>query len=728
MKERPGSGGRVLDSKTPQKEHKGQQKSPKDPLKNQVKSPKDVQPDANLQKSARHADRGDQKTSMTQELFSGTARLVKRVVEGRYTHFVDADSDPEKERLHSKKKPEIESSSDGHDEPAERPKKHEYIYHELEDEFGSKKTSKATNIEGIPHNLEDSSDYSTTQVESISSSLRSTFQNIPVSKGSQQSHDPIVAHAYGAKPLLDDDELSDTEVNPFAKDVASSRTSSAMSTGHSATVSPHSPFADGSDDIFGSVPLRLKRKGAIKHKPPTKAASIDVIRHEEDDIFANAPFNIRRSASKSKSPPETGSEVFVNPAVRKDVFGDAPFNPRMKRTSPDAVSPASVNMRSPSLSPKGVIIQDTRQLITTPDEPPFGSENIDPFGSGNFAAMTFSQQEPQPQQFNQTEGQFNQYMMQEGQYNQYVGPDGQFVGQTQYQNEPECTTANSEYNQFATSPEQTQHWQFQYQQQQQSYFQPQQNEPQIFENTNPQSAFPGKQAGDYSNVRQNQQFSPVEFRTMASPGKPTTGQDLFGASETFQNVYAPEITKSKCQQELLVSPHEAHAQAYTASGGGTKKTPMKPRKSANQRLHRRNSSDSRSSGSEGKPSPRTNKYYSKASDLINDENIEMVPGETNYSSLKKKKTKKQQKESSAFSNPAFSNQSYIDAEKELEIDYPEDHLSQSFTTEALRTSNADNCSDEGFHTVPRASSRKKKALCSVPADDNFTTVGYTGLH
>ena len=82
-----------------------------------------------------------------------------------------------------------------------------------------------------------------------------------------EQHDRIVGHEFGVKPLLDDDELSDTEgkpsvmTNPFlTQDEALSQCSSVMSTG-SVTMSPQSslsPVDVINRDVFGAATFQAE--------------------------------------------------------------------------------------------------------------------------------------------------------------------------------------------------------------------------------------------------------------------------------------------------------------------------------------------------------------------------------------------------------------------------------------------------------------------------------------
>ena len=101
-------------------------------------------------------------------------------------------------------------------------------------------------------------------------------------KSQIQSQDRIIGHQYGVKPLIDDDELSDSELNnqsqtlsnPFSN--SSSRGSSAMSASsaifmqNSPAMSPQSQNSEDSainvGDPFINVPFKKKHMAKKKHK------------------------------------------------------------------------------------------------------------------------------------------------------------------------------------------------------------------------------------------------------------------------------------------------------------------------------------------------------------------------------------------------------------------------------------------------------------------------------
>ena len=111
---------------------------------------------------------------------------------------------------------------------------------------------------------------------------QSMLSKVVNAKSQIQSQDRIIGHQYGVKPLIDDDELSDSELNnqsqtlsnPFSN--SSSRGSSAMSASsaifmqNSPAMSPQSQNSEDSavnvGDPFINVPFKKKHTAKKKHK------------------------------------------------------------------------------------------------------------------------------------------------------------------------------------------------------------------------------------------------------------------------------------------------------------------------------------------------------------------------------------------------------------------------------------------------------------------------------
>lgn len=349
------------------------------------------------------------KSSLTSDLLEASARMVKRAVGGsKYQEFHDADSDDlDKDMKKDKPKPPADSSSDDHEVLDNRYKKDkDYNYQELDDEFGSKRSIKP----GHEYGKGDSSDTSKTQDEPETKLFNVTVKSSSkavVNQTSQATTDRIVGHEYGVRPLLDDndDELSDSEAhqantkNPFRGNEQSSRGSSVLSGGSNTTyvglntppLSPESQQSqDSTNDIFSIAPFkRIKNKGLSLMSPVQKV--------QDEDVFSKAPFKARSPSSGRGS---TGTLTFTNPAAQDvDVFSNAPFKNNSSKTTPVApISPASVEMRSPSQSPESQGLLNsakTQSVAGVGLTPPISPGQLDLFGSGNFANMTFDQAKAQ---------------------------------------------------------------------------------------------------------------------------------------------------------------------------------------------------------------------------------------------------------------------------------------------------------------------------------------------
>ena len=719
-----------------------------------AKNKKDAGADATPSKQESASKSTSSKPS--ESLFGAPGRLIQRALDhsSRYQQFADVDSDDlDKEVVSAAaggasgvtsggqpvangsgppQAPPLadDTSEDPESLDAERyQRKKDYSYQELDDEFGSKRSAKPSSDYNIYNADGDSSEDPSKSHDDFDvgdrcppkQSMLSKVVNAKSQIQSQpQSHDRIIGHQYGVKPLIDDDELSDSELNnqsqtlsnPFSN--SSSRGSSAMSASsaifmqNSPAMSPQSQNSEDSAinvaDPFINVPFKKKQQQQQQaSKKKHKLMKSPLTKQEGDEAFSNAPFH----PTKTISPQDVVmGTTYVNPAADEDIFRNAPF--RGSKHSSKAATPSSttispsniVDMRSPSQSPEGVVTSVvppsiSRDNIFTQQQqqqqlaPPMSPGQIDLFGSGNFADMTFGE-----------------------------------VQQAQ---------AHAHYAQVQGHPQQ----------------QRPASQPQYTTSASPapvpfQSRMPAK-GSSLSHSR-----SPVDAQ-----------QDLFGA-QPFGGQVLTEMSPTENSR-----PIDAE---YQPLGGSKKHTPAKGRKG---RMRRR-SSDSCSSGSDGRPSPRStkkDKYYSKSTDMLHDENLEVLIGDGNHGSLKKTKHKSSKKEKSRHASgsekkrhqsgghvtshvslnvsqsgeTAFANLSFcddLDGDKAgVTMMMDEGEMMDSFHQKseshsnlnlepppALNPSNTSNNAEEKSQTLPRATNMKKhRVLPSTPDTEPFTVKKKVGL-
>ena len=323
-------------------------------------------------------------SAKSQSLLGGTARFMKRALPGsvsadgggNYSQFVDADSDdidkpppprdvnhrhhapPQQQLLptHTKsassvvtRRPRADSSSDATDILSSRDQQQNvraFNYEELDDEYGSRKVA----LKRSPSNYGAESGDDTTQksyddnsshgqvAKPVAVKVKATAPAPPSLKELEslsgpdiQPPDRIVGHEYGVRPLLDDDELSDSEfgradTNPFrsaAQKLLKQGDKSTLATGGGG-----SPFAvtlpalsspaqqqqpDAQFDVFFNAPFRLDdfRAKTVSRSGSSTASPrpVNVAAAVAADPFTNAPLN--RSVTSSKSPPSSEG-AFVN--------------------------------------------------------------------------------------------------------------------------------------------------------------------------------------------------------------------------------------------------------------------------------------------------------------------------------------------------------------------------------------------------------------------------------
>ena len=610
-------------------------------------------------------------STVSSEIISASTRMLKRAVEhSKYQQLiVDADSD-EKENGDNEDlkppRPQADSSSEGQDgtERGDRyyKKDRDFGYQELDDEFGRKYSAKPSPDFHQYNTMDYTSDQGESQSEEADRrpSLISKVAGAKSQNQQGQLHDRIVGHAHGGRPLLDDDELSDSET---PKEPVPSRGSSAMSGGSSAlmslgtpTTSPMSAQSEGSNpDPFSGAPF--KKKDSRKKRPSVKSPPQKV---NLDDPFAKAPFRSGSAGlAKTKSPPKSGTPtMYVNQAVVM-VDQDDPFvflNARGGSAMSSTISPASVEMRSPSQSPgvaqpvniaqqptapttRDIPVQGLYSANTSTSPPSLSSSQNDVFGLQSFAHMT-------PYQMQQQMGrrQLNQHTPQ-------PVPPQQAACYSPPQSQPPPATHLS--------------------------------------------------------------TSPSDHLSIGSP-KSLQGEDLFGA-RPFEDAMFSDYQPDAHRPPPADNKHMA---------GGAKKT---LRKNSGNRVRRRGSSGS--SGSEGKPSPRSSKkdkYFSRSTELLHDENMEVLLDSPTQGSAKKgkhKPSKKASKDSTAFSNLSFMD----DSEKDPDMLESRSESQMNLASDtALKTSNAANYAEEGSHTLPRAGSKKHRVLPKTPDAEPFTVKKKSG--
>ena len=697
--------------------------------------------DATTEASSSKQDAAAKPTSSkpSDSLFGAPGRLIQRALDhsSRYQQFADVDSDDlDKEVVSAAaggepsdagpvangsgppQAPPLadDTSEDPESLDAERYQhKRDYSYQELDDEFGSKRSAKPSsdynmyNADGGDSSEDPSKSHDDFDISNRGPPKQSMLSKVVNAKSQIQSQDRIIGHQYGVKPLIDDDELSDSELNnqsqtlsnPFSN--SSSRGSSAMSASsaifmqNSPAMSPQSQNSEDSainvGDPFMNVPFKKKHMAKKKHK----LLKSPLTKQDGDDAFGNAPFH----PTKTISPQDIViGTTYVNPAADEEIFQNAPF--RGSKHSSKAATPSSttispsnvVDMRSPSQSPEGVVMSmippsisrdnlAMQQQLMPPTQMSPGQ--LDLFGSANFADMTFGE-------------------VQQAQAAQYVQVQSQ--PQQRPASQPQYTTSASP----ATVP------------------------------------FQGRMPPKGTSLSDSR--SPVDSYVP---------QDLFGA-QPFGGQVLTEMSPTENSRPIDVD--------YQLMGGGKKHTPAKGRKSSHHRMRRR-SSDSCSSGSDGRPSPRStkkDKYFSKSTDMLHDENLEVLIGDSNHGSLKKTKHKSSKKDKSRHASggekkrhqsggnhvslnvsqsgeTAFSNLSFcddLDGDKAGEL-MDEGEMMDSFNQKseshsnlnleaALRPSNASNNTEEKSQTLPRATNMKKhRVLPSTPDAEPFSVKKKVGL-
>ena len=357
-------------------------------------------------------------------LLAGTARLVKKpfdmfqdATKSTYNKFEDVDSDDldkdtkkatsgitgDEER--SPRRRREDSSSEGQDVSAG--KRRDFDYVSLDDEFGSRPGKHTPSMEsGEEEEQREDQEYDHRPPPKPRKSPRPP----PAVVDNRPPQDVFMGHDKGSKCLIEDDELSDSEVshsidsvvsNPF-KEPSSSRGSSVMS-GISApfglssppTMSPQSDDAP-QDAVFSKAPF-LKGGSSMKKKKAssssTPGSKVQKAASSLGDVFGNAPFVKRSWRSPPAQNPATTNDknqektartaLFVNEAAmggnQEGIYAAGMCNMAVQ---PMPSSPPAYQHISPqpsSLSPP---------LPSSTSQSP-RDQQMDLFGSGNFSEMTF---------------------------------------------------------------------------------------------------------------------------------------------------------------------------------------------------------------------------------------------------------------------------------------------------------------------------------------------------
>ena len=750
------------------------------------------------------------------------ARLVKKAVgsatekSSSYKQFVDADSDDPLERERdappprtkpeqsvappTRDHPRADSSSEGHDfDPRKYQKDRDFYYQELEDEYGSKKCVKTR----LDHGYEkgDSSDAGQSHddcpdadKELLHHSInRSASPGQRISPKLPDSHpmDRIVGHEYGIRPLLDDDELSESEMNPATDDLVNPATDDLPPSARDETLdrcADHSPATSvptTSPNIPPRSPNIPPRSPYISTTSPNRSeqtAAVDEPSVSTADPFAFAPFRLKGRSSKTpkklsqnpRSPPVVtkggGEDVFANAPFKSSRINSPPSSPGVvppgKPVNHEAqvvlqqdgsvvyshLSPNTVEMRSPSQSPE----RPMQTASPGGHDMMMGSGDIDMFGSGNFSQMTFNQaqvqleqrdRQKQEQKHVQQQRQLQQQALQQHQQQQHQLQQLQVQQQQQHIQAAQHQQAAQQQQQFhATQQQQVAQQQQQASQQQifvtqqaaQQQFAVEQGQLQLVSGselstqqavygTSPQEQYISSPSPQFLITRVAQppsslplggQGAGTQYQPSPVSGGTTPqedGQDLFGMSLLQESDYEGH----RHHMNMSASLGAIHATAIY--GGVTKATARKGG------LHRRGSSDSRSSGSDGKPSPRSSKKESgriryKSGDVTQDENVDVLTA-GNYGSLKRNKQRSSKKSPREKPTTEFANLGFDDSDA-LDGERSESSLNLSMDSSALKASNHGNTSNylnEGSHTLPRTQGAKKhRSLPKTPDAEPFS--------
>ena len=627
------------------------------------------------------------------------ARLVKKAVgsasekASNYKQFVDVDSDDPLEKdgnlpesgkaktpplKHSH--PCADSSSEGHDVEQEMyKKKQDFFYQELEDEYGSKKC-----LNPVPHGdyeKDDSSDAGQSQEETPAADqdlIRAADQQPPQQHSSEQAHpmDRIVGHEYGVKPLLDDDELSDSELNACMENqplTLKKYDTNAYRSDESEKTSMQTHCTDSKNpeqistflDPFASAPFR--RKG-LRSKMPKKPKCHSSAIQREGDVFANAPFRSYKITSPQSyvgQPVEqfSASEVVSNVGLPTDGI-----------TSYSHLSPHTVQKHSSSQSPERTLQPTSPSFISD-----MGAREARQFASNSFQQQPFS------------DGQQQKLIPKEQQQQQLLVADQQNIAEQQqcWQKQLQASWKQMLSNEvtipaagFKTSPSE---------QIQKTSLSPQSISTRVAQ---PPSVL------CLADCTENNQ---PQIQSPHSPSSEST-------EDPTQDLYSIALIQGKEHDKQHHSLPESVSTQSGTSGGRVCK-------------HRYGSSALNSD----KLSPQNSRndfshVQLKSSDASDDESAD-----AHYGSLKRNKQRSSKKSPREKPTTEFANLGFDDSEKDIDALEGErfcesgSQLNVSMDAAMLRTNNnSTNCFTEGSHTLPRMGAKKHRVLPQTPDNEPFS--------
>ena len=687
----------------------------------------------------KNTEKGEEEAKVVKsQSLLGAATGFLKGDKSRYQQLGDADSDCDDIREEPKPVPpsattsnatsknnadkkihDVDSSSENHDQEDEDYVEHlgpkpktvkDFGYQELDDEFGSRRSK---SISSEDFHSEDS--VSIGKHKAVAAGVAEKFDEydnkhplhvnvhdtkVMKSVAKESPQDPVVGHALGNKALLEDDELSEAELNPANpfKSNQTSRVSSAMSASASSSAlsgsalsSPTSPFTPTQEgagdsynsDIFQAAPFKRKSQKLRRKKDTPEPLTSP---KGDTDPFANAPF--RKTPTGSVAVIQGLSMLATSPNQDNNAFEEANSMSMYPSSvsSVQNISPSVVEMRSPSQSPLSQSQSSLKEVVpmqVVGQTPPISpNDEMDLFGSASFSSMD----ELQLRRALQVS-----------------------------ENEKKVVQAQQKKQQM----------QLKLAQQQREWWEQQQ--------------------------QQHQAVSPLSPQSGSYPQTPSTpDQDLFGAVP-FKEMTTQLLADSHSSSSSTKNPADRKNNSSKSHKGSSSSGGRKPSGSR----RRRGSSDSRSSGSEGKSSPRSIKKdnkmrgdsvkgkYKTKSELLHDENIDVISAEAHYGSLKKNKTKFR-KSPRDISESAFSNMSYEDYDLDMKCE--DDFvgsitvMNQAFTEtdpnvcENLSATTQDALKNTenlvgvsgGCHTLPRTKEKKHRVLPITPSAEPFTVKKKSG--
>lgn len=214
------------------------------------------------------------------------AKTPKSARSGNYQQFVDADSDDLEKvpEMAGAGRREVSSSEDAAVPPRHDPsgRARAVPYEELDDEYGRRQARRSP------------SNYS---AEGVSG--EGEGHTAEVTTDMPPPPDRVVGHEYGVKPLLEDDELSDSEAgasNPFTPNQRQSK--------HSAKTE---------QDVFGQAPFPHSRDSSAKRRSKVASPASVEAKSSPLDPFAHVPFMGKLKSGKSRG--KASEHIFVNNAA-----------------------------------------------------------------------------------------------------------------------------------------------------------------------------------------------------------------------------------------------------------------------------------------------------------------------------------------------------------------------------------------------------------------------------